>query len=63
MSTTSKIAIGVSLVSGALLATWLLTGPRKEKTRKLITKGTSRIADTLKTEKPKVYDDSEAYYV
>ncbi len=62
MSKTSKITIGVSLVSGALLATWLLTGPRKEKTKKLITKGTSRIADTLKAEK-KLFDDSEAYYV
>jgi hypothetical protein len=62
MSTTSKIAIGVSLASGALLAAWLLTGPRKEKTKKFIAKGTSRLKDTLKTE-DRVFDDSEVYYV
>jgi len=65
MSTTSKIAIGVGLASGALLAAWLLTGTRKEKTKKFITKGTERIKETLQTEKKQspVFDDSEAYYV
>lgn len=65
MSTTSKIVIGVSIASGALLAAWLLTGTRKEKTVKLISKGTERIKQTIKTE-PKarvVFDDSEVHYV
>jgi hypothetical protein len=65
MSTTSKIAIGVGLASGALLAAWLLTGTRKEKTKKLITKGTARLKQTLKTEprEERVFDDSEIHYV
>jgi hypothetical protein len=65
MSTTSKIVIGVSIASGALLAAWLLTGTRKEKTKKLISKGTERIKQTINTE-PKakvVFDDSEIHYV
>ncbi len=65
MSTSGKIVIGVGIASGALLAAWLLTGTRKEKTKKLITKGTQRIKQTLDTE-PKakvVFDDSEAHYV
>ena len=64
MSTTSKIAIGVGLASGALLAAWLLTGTRKEKTKKFITKGTARLKETLQTENQSyVFDDSEAHYV
>jgi hypothetical protein len=60
MSTTSKIVIGVGLASGALLAAWLLTGNRKEKTVKIISKGTARLKETLKTEDRKsVFDDSE----
>jgi hypothetical protein len=64
MNTTSKIAIGVSLASGALLAAWLLTGTRKEKTKKLLVKGTARLKKTLRTEnQSKVFDDSDIYYV
>jgi hypothetical protein len=65
MRTTSKIVLGVGLASGALLAAWLLTGTRKEKTKKLLTKGTARIKESLKTEKAKspVFDDSEVHYV
>ncbi len=62
MSTTSKIAIGVSLASGALLAAWLLTGSRKEKTKKLISKGTERIKQTLVKPETRVTDDSEVHY-
>jgi hypothetical protein len=63
MSTTSKIVIGVGLASGALLAAWLLTGTRKHKTKKLITKGTERLKGTLKKEQKRVFDDSEIHYV
>jgi hypothetical protein len=67
MSKTSKLAIGVSVVSGALLAAWLLTGTRKEKTKKLISKGKSTITKTFKAEKQEsrknVADDSEVHYV
>ena len=65
MSTTSKIVIGVGIASGALLAAWLLTGTRKEKTKKFISKGTEKLKATLSTEprKPVVFDDSEVHYV
>ena len=63
MSITGKLAIGVGLASGAILAAWLLTGNRKEKTRTLISKGTERIKETLKNAERRVFDDSEAHYV
>jgi hypothetical protein len=67
MSKNSKLAIGVSMVSGALLAAWLLTGTRKEKTKKLISKGKSTITKTFMAEKQEsrksVADDSEVHYV
>jgi hypothetical protein len=63
MSTTSKIVIGVGLASGALLAAWLLTGTRKEKTKKIISKGTERLKQTLKAEDQKrISDDSEVHF-
>jgi hypothetical protein len=64
MSTTGKIVLGVGIASGALLAAWLLTGTRKEKTVKVIAKGTERIKQTLKAEpRKRVFDDSEIHYV
>lgn len=63
MSITSKIAvIGVGLASGALLATWLLTGTRKEVTKKFISTKTASLKSTLKVEKG-VFDDSEVHYI
>jgi hypothetical protein len=40
MSTTRKIAIGLGVAGGALLAAWLLTGDRKKKTKDFIAKKT-----------------------
>jgi len=62
MGKSSKITIGVSLVSGVLLAAWLLTGTRKEKTKKLIHKGTATLTKTFK-KGANTYDDSEVHYV
>ena len=62
MRTTRTIAIGVGMASGALLAAWLLTGTRKEKTKKFISKGTATIKKTLKKENS-VFDDSEVHYI
>lgn len=62
MRKTSKITIGVGLVSGVLLAAWLLTGTRKEKTKKIISKGTASLKRTI-SKSEKVYDDSESYYI
>ncbi|MBT1702127.1 hypothetical protein [Chryseosolibacter indicus] len=63
MSKTSKLTIGVSVASGALLAAWLLTGTRKEATKKIISKSTSTLKGSMKKVSNKVYDDSEVHYV
>lgn len=38
MSTSRKIAIGLGVAGGALLAAWLLTGDRKKKTKQFVAK-------------------------
>lgn len=62
MSRLSKLTIGVGVVSGVLLAAWLLTGNRKEKTKKFISKGTATLTKTLKRGRNQ-YDDSEVHYI
>jgi predicted GTPase len=62
MNKSSTFAIGLGLASGALLAAWLLTGARKEKTKKFISNKTASIMKTIQTEKP-VYDETESYYL
>ena len=65
MSSTGKIAIGLGIASGVLIATWLLTGSRKQKTKKFIVKKTAGISESLKPAKVQrsVYDDSGVYYI
>jgi hypothetical protein len=62
MGTTRKIAIGLGLAGGALLATWLLTGSRKKKTREFVVKRTKNLKNVLKKEE-KVFDDTDVHYV
>lgn len=62
MSTTSKIAIGLGVASGALLAAWLLTGDRKKKTKEFIAKKAVTIKKSLKTESGS-FEDSDVHYV
>jgi hypothetical protein len=62
MSTTRKIAIGIGLASGALLAAWLLTGDRKKKTKEFISKKANDLKGAFKKES-KGFDDSEVHYV
>ena len=62
MSTTSKIAIGLGVASGALLAAWLLTGDRKKKTKDFIVKKAETIKKSLKTDSGS-FDDSDVHYV
>ncbi len=61
MSTTRKIAIGLGVAGGALLAAWLLTGDRKKKTKEFIGKK----ADDLKKAFAKTNDteDQDVHYV
>jgi hypothetical protein len=41
MNTTRKIAIGLGVAGGALLAAWLLTGDRKKRTKDFVAKRAS----------------------
>jgi hypothetical protein len=60
----SKIAIGVGLASGALLAAWLLTGTRKDKTKKFISKGTASLMNSIKKpDNSGNESDTETHYV
>lgn len=61
MSTGGKIAI-VGIASSALLAAWLLTGNRKEKTREFVAKKAVGLKDNLKSEKF-AKDEQEIYYI
>lgn len=61
MSKSSTFVIGLGLASGALLAAWLLTGNRKEKTKKFISARTASIKRSIQADKP-VYDETESYY-
>jgi hypothetical protein len=57
------ITIGVSVASGVLLAAWLLTGTRKEKTKKIISIGTASLTRTLKKDIRSIYDDTDVHYI
>jgi len=62
MSTSGKIVVSVSIASSALLAAWLLTGTRKEKTREFV----SKKAETFKTPARSLkyaIEDQEIYYI
>jgi hypothetical protein len=64
MSTTRKIAIGLGIAGGALLAAWLLTGDRKKKTKEFIAKKTQDLKGTLnslKNDKAEIRDDDIHY--
>ena len=61
MSTTRKLAIGLGVAGGALLAAWLLTGDRKKKTKDFIAKKASDLKKAL--DKNETKDDQDPYYV
>lgn len=51
MTTSKKIMIGLSVAGGALLAAWLLTGERKQKTRQFVTRKAQDLRQAIKKEK------------
>ena len=63
MSNTKKIAIGLGIAGGALLAAWLLTGDRRKKTKDFIVKKANDLKQTLKKEDNQTFDDSDIHYV
>lgn len=61
MSTTRKIAIGLGVAGGALLAAWLLTGDRRKKTKDFVAKKANDLKKVLG--KQEDTDDQDVYYV
>jgi type VI protein secretion system component VasK len=61
MNTNKKIAIGLGVAGAALLATWLLTGTRKQKTKDFVAKAAKKVKDAF-GEKGKE-DESDVHYV
>lgn len=62
MNTTKKIAIGLGVAGGALLAAWLLTGDRKKKTKEFVAKAANKVKNTI-TSEVKPEEDSDIHYV
>ena len=63
MTTSKKIIIGLGVAGGALLAAWLLTGDRKQKTKQFVSKKAEDLKQALKKEKKVSEEESEVNYV
>ncbi|MFM9839341.1 MAG: hypothetical protein ACKVOQ_13820 [Cyclobacteriaceae bacterium] len=63
MNTSKKVAIGLGVAGGALLAAWLLTGDRKKKTKDFVSKAANDIKKAFDTKQNKAQDDSDMNYV
>ncbi|HWA35203.1 MAG TPA: hypothetical protein VG737_13780 [Cyclobacteriaceae bacterium] len=61
MTTTRKVAIGIGIAGGAILAAWLLTGTRKKKTRDFLAKRAHDIKRSLKKADAPVEDPDVNY--
>ena len=62
MSSTRKVAIGLGIAGGALLAAWLLTGSRKQKTKDFLVRKAIDIKKTFQKDTASP-DDSDVHYV
>jgi hypothetical protein len=62
MTQIGKIAIGLGIASGAILTAWLLTGDRKAKTKKFVSRKANEMKVPRKT-KETDFDDSEVHYI
>ena len=58
-----KIVLGLGIASGAVLAAYLLTGDRGQRTKNYIVRRVRAQKDNFDAEVKKVFDDSEAHYV
>jgi len=61
MKTTSKVAIGLGVAGGALLAAWLLTGDRKDKTKEFVAKKAVDLKEAFKKVKKELEDSVNLY--
>lgn len=63
MSTTRKVAIGLGIAGGALLAAWLLTGGRKKKTKDFVLRTANDLKKSFQKKEDATTDDHEPTYV
>ena len=63
MNSSRKVAIGLGIAGGALLAAWLLTGTRKKKTKDFIVRTAGDIKKTFTKNTTTSPDDSDVHYV
>ncbi len=63
MSTTRKVAIGLGIAGGALLAAWLLTGSRKKKTKEFLARTAADLSKTFQKKPATPQEDSDVHYV
>jgi F0F1-type ATP synthase membrane subunit b/b' len=62
MNTTRKVAIGIGIAGGAILAAWLFTGSRKKRTKDFLVRRAHEIKKSLKKADTPT-EDSEVHYV
>ena len=62
MNTTGKIALGLSLASSVLVATWLLTGERRVRTKYFVSKKAEHLRTALKSDRIHTRE-LDAYYI
>ena len=63
MSNTRKVAIGIGIAGGALLAAWLLTGARKKKTKEFLVQTAADLSKSLHKKPATTREDSDVHYV
>lgn len=61
-STTRKIAIGLGVAGGALLAAWLLTGDRKKRTKDFVAKRADDLKKAFGSSK-ETDSDQDVHYI
>jgi hypothetical protein len=63
MTTTKKLMIGLGVAGGALLAAWLLTGDRGQKTKEFVSKKAEDLKQAINKKSKQIIDESEVHYV
>jgi len=61
MNTTRKVVLGIGIAGGAILAAWLLTGERKQRTRAFVTKKARDLRRSFKKERSQ--EEMDGYYI
>jgi len=63
MNTMKKLALGLGIASGALLAAFLFSGDRAQRTRNYIVRRVRSQKESVASDAKNISDDAEAHYV